>query len=90
MAKGQFLYVKCFLEGMGTGFDRNEVLAIMVITTKRGSSDAVEYIETNGITEKMLLQAASDSRGRQKPQKNKKCCDKPWQNRSLYVYIYIK
>ncbi len=57
VAKGQFLYAKCYVDGMGTDFDRNKSLRLMLLAGKNGSSDAVEYLSSNGITEQMLLEA---------------------------------
>ncbi len=64
VAKGQFLYAKCYLDGMGTDFDRNKGLNIMLIAGKSGSTDAHEYILSNGISEQMLLDAARSAKKR--------------------------
>ena len=64
VAKGQYLYAKCYLDGMGTDFDRSKALTLMLVAGKSGSSDAVEYLESNGITHQMLLDAANDLKNR--------------------------
>ncbi len=66
VAKGQYLYAKCYLDGMGTDFDRNKALTLMLVAGKSGSSDAVEYLQSNGITSEMLLEAAKEVRSRNK------------------------
>ena len=62
VAKGQFLYAKCYVDGMGTDFDRNKSLRLMMLAGKNGSQDAVDYLVSNGITEEMLLAAAKEGR----------------------------
>ena len=64
VAKGQFLYAKCYLEGMGTEFDRSRGLNIMAIAGKCGSADAVEYLASSAVTEQMLLEAKNELRRR--------------------------
>ena len=59
VAKGQFLYAKCYVDGMGTDYDRNKSLKLMLLAGKNGSADAVQYLSSNGITEKMLLEAVN-------------------------------
>lgn len=68
VAKGQFLYAKCYVDGMGVDFDRNKSLRLMLVAGKNGSRDAVEYLASNGITERMLLEAVNE--GKRKPQGN--------------------
>ncbi len=66
VAKGQYLYAKCYLDGMGTDFDRNKALTLMLVAGRSGSADAVEYLESNAITHQMLLDAATEVRSRKK------------------------
>ena len=68
VAKGQFLYAKCYVDGMGVDFDRNKSLRLMLIAGKNGSQDAVEYLASNGITEKMLLAAVNENKNKKNPQ----------------------
>lgn len=49
VAKGQFLYAKCYLDGMGTDFDRVKGTRLMLVAGKNGSSEAVGYLMENGI-----------------------------------------
>ena len=64
VAKGQYLYAKCYLDGMGTDFDRNKALTLMLVAGKSGSADAVEYLQSNGITTEMLLEASKEVKNR--------------------------
>jgi len=64
VAKGQFLYAKCYVDGMGTDFNRDKSLRLMMIAGKSGSEDAVNYLVSNGITEQMLLDAANAERNK--------------------------
>ena len=54
VAKGQFLYAKCFLEGMGTDINRDKGTKIMFIAGKSGSGEAVNFLRENGITAQMI------------------------------------
>ena len=56
VARGQYLYAKCFIDGMGTDFNREVGLRLMLTAGKSGSEDAVAYLAENGITEKLLLE----------------------------------
>jgi len=49
VAKGQFLYAKCYLDGLGTDFDRVKGTRLMLVAGKSGSSDAVNYLTENGV-----------------------------------------
>ena len=56
VAKGKFLYAKCFIDGMGTDPSLEKGLTLMLNAGKSGSSDAVAFLAENGITEKLLLE----------------------------------
>ena len=56
MAKGKFLYAKCYIDGMGIDPSRERGLRLMLTAGKSGSEDAVAYLSENGITEKLLLE----------------------------------
>lgn len=49
VAKGQFLYAKCYLDGLGTDFDRAQGTRLMLVAGKNGSPEAVGYLMENGI-----------------------------------------
>lgn len=49
VAKGQFLYAKCYLDGLGTDFDRVKGTRLMLLAGKSGSSEAINYLTENGI-----------------------------------------
>ena len=57
VAKGQFLYAKCFIDGLGTDFDRTKGVRIMMLAGKRGSQEAVAFLKENGVTPEMILAA---------------------------------
>ncbi len=50
VAKGQFLYAKCYIDGLGTDFDRKKGARLMLTAGRNGSSDAVAFLAENGIT----------------------------------------
>lgn len=55
LARAQYLYAKCFLDGMGTEIDRERASRVMLLAGKNGSDDAIHYLVENGITPKNLL-----------------------------------
>jgi len=57
VAKGQFLYAKCFIDGLGTEFDRAKGVRIMMLAGKSGSGEAVAFLKENGVTPEMILAA---------------------------------
>ena len=58
IAKAQFLYAKCFLDGMGTDPSIEKAHRIMLLAGKNGSEDAMHYLLENGVTPKNLLGTA--------------------------------
>jgi TPR repeat protein len=54
VAKGKFLYARCYVDGLGTDFDRDKSVRLMLAAQKSGSPEATAYIIENGITEQML------------------------------------
>lgn len=55
VSKGQYLYAKCYLDGMGTDFDRVKGVRLMLAAGKNGSSDAVSFLAENGVPVERLL-----------------------------------
>ena len=55
--QGKYLLAMCYLEGVGTDFNRQKGLALMLGASKSGSSDAIAYLAENGITENMITGA---------------------------------
>ena len=49
VAKGQFLYAKCYVDGLGVEFDRIKANRLMLLAGKAGSMDAVRYLAENVI-----------------------------------------
>lgn len=54
IAKGKFLYARCFVDGLGTDFDRDKSVRLMFLAERAGSEDAKIYIAENGLTRDML------------------------------------
>ena len=50
VAKGKYLYAKCYLDGFGVGFDRMKAVRLMLAAGRSGSAEAVEYLSSCGIT----------------------------------------
>ncbi len=55
VAKGKFLYAKCFLDGLGVDFDLKRGVRLMLAAGKAGSSDAVAFLGEHGIRPDMFL-----------------------------------
>ena len=56
VAKGKYLYARCYVDGLGTDFDRDKSIRLMLLAGKSGSPEAIQYIAENGITPEMLEQ----------------------------------
>ena len=54
VAKGKYLYARCYVDGLGTDFDRDKSIRLMLAAKKSGSPEAIAYIAENGITPEML------------------------------------
>jgi TPR repeat protein len=54
VAKGKYLYARCYVDGLGTDFDRDKSVRLMLAAGRFGSPEALAYIAENGITENML------------------------------------
>ena len=57
VAKGQYLYAKCYIDGLGTDFDRVKGTRIMMIAGKSGSEEATMFLRENGITPEMIAES---------------------------------
>ncbi len=53
-AKGKFLYARCYVDGLGTDFDREKSIRLMALAGRAGSTDALLYFAQNGITPEEL------------------------------------
>lgn len=62
VAKGKFLYARCFVDGLGTDFDRAKSVRLMFAAQRSGSTEAAAYIIENGLTPEMLEEAAPPQR----------------------------
>lgn len=45
--KGKYLYARCFIDGLGTDFNRDRGHALMLLAANDGSQEAAAYIETD-------------------------------------------
>ena len=45
-SKGKYLYARCFIDGLGTDFNRDRGNALMLLAAQDGSADAMAYLET--------------------------------------------
>jgi len=45
--QSKYLYARCFIDGLGTDFDRKRGEDLMLDAAEAGSADAVVYLETN-------------------------------------------
>ena len=54
VAKGKYLYARCYVDGLGTDFDRDKSVRLMLAAQKSGSPEATAYIIEHGITADML------------------------------------
>ena len=50
VAKGKFLYAKCYADGLGTDFQREKAVRLMIAAGRSGSADAVAYLGEQGIS----------------------------------------
>lgn len=44
--KGKYLYARCFIDGLGTDFNRDRGNALMLLAATDGSAEAMAYLET--------------------------------------------
>lgn len=65
VAKGKFLYAKCYIDGLGVDFDRQKGVRLMLMAGREGSQDAVAFLGEHGISEQMLLSAGKKNKNRQ-------------------------
>ena len=61
-AKGKYLYARCFVDGLGTDFDRDKSIRLMLAAGRSGSPEALAYIAENGLTAEMLEKNARRER----------------------------
>ena len=54
MAKGKYLYARCYVDGLGTDFDRDKSVRLMFAAEKSGSKEATAYILENGLTRDII------------------------------------
>ena len=54
VAKGKYLYARCYVDGLGTDFDRDKSVRLMFAASRSGSAEADAYILENGLTKEMI------------------------------------
>ncbi len=59
VAKGKFLYAKCYIDGMGVDFDRQKGARLMLMAGRDGSEEAIAYLSEQGVSREMLLAAVN-------------------------------
>ncbi len=55
VAKGKFLYAKCYLDGLGVDFNRQKGVRLMLNAGRSGSADAVAFLSANGVPPELYL-----------------------------------
>lgn len=58
VAKGKFLYAMCYVDGLGTDFDRDKSVRLMLLAGKSGSPEALTYIAEHGLVTELLAKKA--------------------------------
>ncbi len=56
VAKGQFLYAKCYLEGFGTAYNQERGLRLMLLAGANGSAEAQGYLASEGVPQALLAE----------------------------------
>lgn len=64
VAKGKYLYARCFVDGLGTDFDREKSVRLMFLAERAGSPEAHTYILENGLVPEMLSGGKRERLGR--------------------------
>ena len=54
VAKGKYMYAKCYVDGFGVEFDREKSARLMLIAGKSGSEEALVYLAERGVSREML------------------------------------
>ena len=57
VAKGRFLFARCFIDGHGVEMNRDIGTRLMISAGKLGSMEAVSYLAENGVSQKLLAEA---------------------------------
>ena len=56
--KSKYLYARCFLDGLGTDFNRDRANSLMLVAAKEGSEEAAYYLKTDA---PYMLESLEDS-----------------------------
>ncbi|MBQ8381209.1 MAG: sel1 repeat family protein [Clostridia bacterium] len=56
VAKGRFLFARCFIDGLGTDINRNVGMQLMLSAGKLGSVEAVAFLAENGVDTRQLAE----------------------------------
>jgi TPR repeat protein len=60
VAKGKFLYAKCYIDGLGVDFNRQKGARLMLNAGRAGSPDAVAFLNANGVPPELYLDKPKD------------------------------
>ena len=63
VAKGKYLYAKCYIDGLGVDFDRKKGARLMLAAGREGSREAAEFLMSHGVPESMLLGGKKNGEG---------------------------
>ncbi len=64
VAKGQYLYAKCYVDGLGTDYDHRKAARLMLAAGKSGSQEAIAYLQENNIRPEYFLTGGMSGDGR--------------------------
>lgn len=56
VARGKYLYAKCYIDGMGVDFNRIKGMKLMLAAGKSGSLDAVSFLAESGVNERLIAE----------------------------------
>ncbi len=62
VAKGKYLYAKCYVDGLGTDFDFYKGAELMLLAEAGGSREAAAFLAERGLTRERLLAAKTKKR----------------------------
>ena len=64
VAKGKFLYARCFVDGLGTDANWQKAAHLMLRAADAGSPEAKLYVAENGISRELLSGTRGESHKR--------------------------
>lgn len=61
VARGKYLYARCYIDGMGVDFNRIKGMKLMLTAGRSGSEDAVAFLAEAGVNERLIAEWSSAS-----------------------------